>query len=287
MPSRGTIRPMGTIAARYDRSAARYERWWAPVLAPAALALLESVSDGLSGPPRRVVDIGTGTGVLARSAAARWSGTAIVAIDASPAMLGVAARESGRRMVAADRDRIEWRTALAHALPLDDASVDLAVSSFVMQLVPDRLAALREAHRILRPGGRLGYVTWLAGDDAFAPMEAFERIAEEMEDEVLEPEEARSGDPVSPAAAAAQLRRAGFRHVRARRRWLTHRWTARSYLAFLERYEAADLFAALDPERRRDLRAATQRALARLPADAFIWRVPIVEAIAERTRIVR
>ena len=53
-------------------------------------------------------------------------------------------------------------------------SVDVAVSSFAMQLVPDRPAALREIRRVLRPGGHLAYITWLDRGEAFAPHDAFD-----------------------------------------------------------------------------------------------------------------
>src|SRR3989304_3978142 len=70
-----------------------------------------------------------------------------------------------RRQAAGSRHRPpRFVTAAADAIPLPEASVDVAVSSFVLQLVPDRLAALREIRRVLRPGGRLAYATWLADD---------------------------------------------------------------------------------------------------------------------------
>ena len=55
-------------AERYDRIAAGYAQWWAPVLEPRATALLDRAAADVEAGARRLVDIGTGTGTLARAA---------------------------------------------------------------------------------------------------------------------------------------------------------------------------------------------------------------------------
>ena len=93
---------------------------------------------------------------------------------------------------------------------------DLVVTSFVIQLVADRARALREVFRVLRPGGRIAYVTWLAGDVRFAPDAEFDAVLDELR---LEGRDRGGGSPdvASPRAAADGLRRAGFRDVQASR----------------------------------------------------------------------
>jgi SAM-dependent methyltransferase len=276
-----------TITARYDRHALRYGRWWGPVLEPTALALLDRVAAAVVEPPRDVLDVGTGLGALARGAVERWPEAAVVGLDGSAGMLGLARREAEGRLPPDRRARLEWATGLAEELPFADARFDLVVSSFVYQLVPDRGRALREAFRVLRPGGMIAFVTWLEGDDDFAPQRAFEDLVdEEALDEGVAGDDGRSGDIPSLIACAAQLRRAGFREVRAREDALVHRWTRASYLGFLERYEAADLFASLPTAERARLRRLTAERLAPLAPADLVWRAPVVHALGRRPALV-
>ncbi len=107
------------------------------------------------GPIRReeaVLDLGCGAGFDAFVAAQLVGPQGrVVGIDLSPEMLAVA--EAGR--AEAGIPQIEFREAAAEALPFPDASFDVALSNGVLNLVPDKPAAVREIFRVLRPGGRL------------------------------------------------------------------------------------------------------------------------------------
>lgn len=103
-------------------------------------------------PGEVVLDLGCGVGFDALLAA-QIVGPAgrVVGIDLSPEMLAVA--EAGR--IEAAFPQVEFRQGTVEALPFPDASFDLALSNGVLNLVPDKPAALREIFRVLRPGGRL------------------------------------------------------------------------------------------------------------------------------------
>ena len=99
----------------------------------------------------RFLDLGCGTGVDARAAAQRpeFGGTA-VGVDLSAALI-----DAGRRFAAEEgvADRVELRVGDAHATGLPDASFDAVVAHTLVSHVKDPLAVLREAARLVKPGG--------------------------------------------------------------------------------------------------------------------------------------
>jgi SAM-dependent methyltransferase len=275
-------RAMTVQGARYDRIAEGYATWWSPVHRAATLGLLDEIDADAAGGARRIVDVGCGTGALAVAAAARWPGITVDGVDASAGMLRIAERERGRLDPSAAQ-RVRLAQGYADRLPFEDATFDAAVSAFVLQLVPSRFRALREARRVLRPGGTIAFVTWLAGGSPFAADTAFD---DALDAAGLEPRDHGGGgdDLASPAAAVAQLRRAGFAQARARADVLVHEFTPEDYLAFLARFDEEDLFATLDPGVRAGLEADLLRRLQDLPREGLRLQLPIVYAAGRRTR---
>ena len=156
--------------------AAGYERWWAPVLAPSAGALLERLDPVIADRASDLIDIGVGTGNLAIPALRRWPGVQVTGIDASREMV-TAVEAIADRELADERHRFRGTVAFAADLPFEDAAFDVAMSSFVLQLVPNRAKALREIRRVLRPGGTLAYVTLAPGPIALCAGSGVRRAA--------------------------------------------------------------------------------------------------------------
>jgi SAM-dependent methyltransferase len=275
---------MSVIQQRYDASAAGYEAHWAPVLEPTGLRLLDDAEPFVAEhPAARLLDIGTGTGTLARAALRRWPGVSVQGVDASRAMLQAAGQLAQERLDDEQRARLVLRTGDADRLPLPDASIDLALSAFVFQLVPDRPAALREALRVLRPGGRLGLVTWQDDRGAFAAWDEFDEAVVDLGIEEEEgPPDDRAGDFTSPRAAADELRGCGFRRVSTRQAWLEHAWTRESFLDYKLEFDDLELMTSLDAATRERLVARARERLSAIPAGDFVWRSPVVVAWASR-----
>ncbi len=120
---------------------ALFERWVDLTLDAAEVA-----------PGDKVLDVGCGTGVLARHASVRVGGTGqVCGIDSSPEMLGVAQeRTSG----------VDLRIASVEEIPFADGHFDAVVCQFSMMFFEDRMVALGEMCRVLRPGGRMGVAVW-------------------------------------------------------------------------------------------------------------------------------
>ena len=100
----------------------------------------------------RVVDIGSGGGIDSLIAAGMVGEDGhVVGVDMTAAML-----EKARAAAAvAGRDNVEFRQGFGEALPVSDAWADVVISNGVLNLMPDKAAALSEMSRVLKPGGRL------------------------------------------------------------------------------------------------------------------------------------
>jgi SAM-dependent methyltransferase len=128
-----------------DDAAALYERSFVPALfAQSAVLLADAAGIGRGD---RVLDVGCGTGIVAREAARRVGPEGrVVGLDLNPRMLEVARRIA---------PEIEWRQGDAAALPFDDDAFNIVVSQYAMMFFPDPGLALRAMWRVLAPRGRL------------------------------------------------------------------------------------------------------------------------------------
>jgi ubiquinone/menaquinone biosynthesis C-methylase UbiE len=135
-------------AASYDAHVGDFERFTAMLTTPLAARTIAmaNISSG-----QRVLDVGTGTGIVAVEAAkAIESRGECVAVDLSEKMLAGAKASAERASIAS---RIKFRTMDAESLDFDANSFDAVVSLFAVLHFPNPDIALNEMFRVLKPGG--------------------------------------------------------------------------------------------------------------------------------------
>lgn len=103
-------------------------------------------------PGEMVVDLGSGAGIDSLIAARKVGPEGyVIGVDMTPAMLEKA-RQAARQM---GLSNVEFREGYAEALPVEDGWADVVISNGVLNLMPDKAAALEEMGRVLKPNGRL------------------------------------------------------------------------------------------------------------------------------------
>lgn len=129
-----------------------YQQYMVPMLFEPYAADLSARAAALE--PRAVLEVAAGTGTVTRHLARLLPASLpIVATDLNPAMLTHAQGIGTCRAVT-------WRQADATQLPFEEEAFDVVVCQFGYMFLPDKVAAFKEARRMLRPGGTLLFSTW-------------------------------------------------------------------------------------------------------------------------------
>ncbi|GCE15381.1 class I SAM-dependent methyltransferase [Tengunoibacter tsumagoiensis] len=144
----------------FERWGPTYERSWMQqrLFDPVHAAVLQHAASYFQ--PANVLDIGCGSGRLLRKAHVYWPETHLLGVDPAQKMLEVA-----RKLT----PEAHFYQGSGEALPLEDASVDLALSTISFHHWHDQAAGVREVARVLRPGGYFlladftapAWLTWL------------------------------------------------------------------------------------------------------------------------------
>jgi demethylmenaquinone methyltransferase / 2-methoxy-6-polyprenyl-1,4-benzoquinol methylase len=155
MPSADAARIFTGVARSYDRvatvlSLGQDPRW--------RRALVDAID---ASPADRVLDVATGTGMVAKALHDRF-GCAVVGLDQSPDMLGIARTRDG-----VFEDIVEGR---AEQLPFDDAAFEHLTFTYLLRYVDDPAATMRELARVVKPGGRIAMVEFGLPGGAWRPL---------------------------------------------------------------------------------------------------------------------
>ncbi|MHC4925098.1 MAG: class I SAM-dependent methyltransferase [Planctomycetota bacterium] len=197
----------------WDKAAEHYEAFWRDQLRPSQVRLLEMAA---AAPGERVLDIACGTG-LATFPVAETVGSNghVLATDLSQKMVDAVAAGAAERGL----DHVSTERADAESLGVADGTFDLALDALGLMYVPDPLAALREMHRALRPGGRAVCSVWGARNQC-GWAEIFPIVDRRVESEVC-PMFFQLG---TQDVLEAEFRSAGFEDVESDRLSVTLRY---------------------------------------------------------------
>jgi ubiquinone/menaquinone biosynthesis C-methylase UbiE len=161
-----------------------------------------------------VLDVACGPGTVTRLAAQRVGPKgSVTGCDLSPAMLELARSKSSID----DSAPIEYLECPADALGVPDEAFDLVTCQQGLQFFPDRIAALAEMHRVLRPGGKLGIAVWCSIEDCPPFLALADALNQVLGTEVAN---AYKGGPWGLADSASLIRLAndsGFTNVEVRK----------------------------------------------------------------------
>lgn len=255
-----------SLTDRYDREARAYRELWAPILRVAGQGLLRRF-DGA--PPRRILDVGTGVGALLPDARASFPGAWVLGVDRSRGMLELAPTTYSRAVMD------------ARQLALRAGSLDCVLMVFMLFHLDPPVAGLREAHRVLRPGGQVGTLTWAGELESAATRiwkECLDAHGAAPPDSAVE---ARHEAVDTPDKVEALLRMAGFRSPRA--------WTDPLFASIgvdhLLRLKTSmgsskPRFDGLAPDAREACVAEARRRMGRLAPEDFMARGTVVYSVA-------
>ena len=170
------------VAGQLTTNAADYyEEFFVPALFKDRTApLIELAQIGIGD---LVLDVGCGTGILAREVWLHMGGVgAVSGLDRNEGMIATA------RRVAPD---IDWHVGQVEALPFPDGEFDHVVSQFALMFFEDRLRGLVEMWRVTKPGGRLTVAVWdkLENTPGYAAMTDIDArlFGDEVANELLTP----------------------------------------------------------------------------------------------------
>ena len=209
-----TKRPdMTAVAEAWDQAADAWAAWWPMIEAGAKPVSAEMLALAELVPGERVLDLASGIGEPAASAA-RVVGPEgrVVATDLSPRMVDL----GRKRMAELGLGNVEFRQMDAEAPDLSPGQFDVVLARWGLMFVRDLIACLKGLHRLLVPSGRLALAVWAPLEDVPAISLAGRILDAELGFPPPEPHERTAFQLSDQNTLKADLRSAGFGDIQAR-----------------------------------------------------------------------
>lgn len=161
----------------WDKASALYENLWQAQLKPAQNKLLDFANIK---PGEKIIDVACGTGLVSfRTLEVARENGFVLGVDISDKMVEIASKEAEER----DLSNIRFERMDAEELKINDNEFDVALCALGLMYVPDPINALKEIHRVLKPGGRCAIAVWGRRDEC-GWAEIFEIVDKRVSSEV-------------------------------------------------------------------------------------------------------
>jgi ubiquinone/menaquinone biosynthesis C-methylase UbiE len=257
----------GVLADLYSRRATAYDELWSPIIRPVGERLLDflQLTDA-----RRVIDVGTGAGALLPAIQRASPRAEVIGVDRSEGMLRLCRQRFAGPLALMDVQR----------LGIQSGKFDAAVLAFVLFHMPSPKLCLDEVNRVLKPGGKVGTVTWGPETVPGANLVWDRELEAAGATTVTLPATDNKSSTNSPAKITALLEQAGYRSIKAWAEPLQHQWQPEVHFEYLARSTARERLGSLHPGAREDCLQRIRDRLANAGADQFVFRSEVVLATA-------
>lgn len=237
----------------WDTVSGGWEKWWETLESGAGHVSRRLLELAEVDPGQRVLDIATGIGEPALSAARRVGpGGRVVAVDQAAGMLAIARR----RATAAGLENVDFLSADGELLNGIEPGFDAVLCRWGLMFFPDVPATLGRIHTLLKPGGRLAAAVWSTAERVPSISLSMRVVREQLQAPPPPPDMPGPFSLADPAGLERALQAAGFRDVRFERLQVAFRLpTAEAYTAFTRDVSAplVALVAEQPPERQAEI----------------------------------
>lgn len=251
------------LADLYSQRADAYDELWSPVIRPVGERLIAFLEIAES---ERVIDVGTGAGALLPAIQRAAPAALVVGVDRSEGMLRLGRQKFAGPLAQMDVQR----------LGIQSEKFEAAVLAFVLFHLPNPKQCLEEVNRVLKPGAKVGTITW--GPEGVPAANAVwdEELEATGATAVKLPATDNRGCCNTVAKMTALLKEAGYVSIKAWSEPLEHRWQPEVHFDYLLRSTARERLKSLDSNAREACLRRVRDRLSGSGVDHFVFSSDVI-----------